>query len=315
MMNMLVVILTYGLTLSLFLRRGHGRREAVLASSIICGIIVVILTEALSALHQLGLTGLRTGWWISLAVIVAVLYFSGKSQEHKFSPEVIPLTARIFMAGIGAIFLLSAWMALSGPPTTWDAMSYHLSRVEHWVQNKTIAYYPTNIPRQDSYPPGAEWVLLHLRILSAGDYFARSLQCLAMMASTIGVSLIARLLGSGVTGQCLAALMSACLPMGILQSTSTQNDYVVTMWLVSFVYFILNAIKNPRPLQILLAAFSLGLAFLTKGYAYLYALPFLIYWLLACRSRAWLYRLGVTFFILGIALFLNAGYFYRNWHA
>ncbi len=288
--------------------RDLGRRESVLAGLVIGGTAVVILTELLSALHQLDARGLMIGWGACfLAAAVFLFAFPKKYLKNNEHPS-IPLTAKIFMAGTFLIFMVLALVAFVHVPNTWDAMIYHLPRVEHWAQNKTIAYYPTHIPRQDAYPPWDEWALLHLRLLTGGDYFAGLLQCAAMMASTIGVSLIARWLGAGVTGQSLAALLSACLPMGILQATSTQNDYVVTMWLVLFVYFFLNS-------SMLLAALSLGLAFLTKGYAYLYALPFLVWYLSSGAPKARLRRAGAALFVVAVALLLNTGYFYRNGHA
>ena len=299
----------------LFLRRGFDRREAILAALIVGGTIVVALTEFLSVIQGVDATALSIGWWISAVVVTLFLVILPKICFNPSKHESIGLTAKIFMAGIAAIFVLSVVLAVGTSANTWDAMTYHLSRVEHWVQNKTIAYYPTHIVRQDAYPPWAEWGILHLRLLSGGDYFSGILQCVSMIASTIGVSLIARWLGAGLTGQSLAALLSACLPMGILQATSTQNDYVVTMWLVSFVYFLLNSMYRRQNLSIFLAALSLGLAFLTKGYAYLYATPFLIWWTFANTSKSWSYRGWVIFLIVGIALLLNEGYFYRNGHA
>jgi 4-amino-4-deoxy-L-arabinose transferase-like glycosyltransferase len=39
----------------------------------------------------------------------------------------------------------------------------------------------------------------------------------------------------------LAALFCATLPMGILQSTSTQNDFVVAYWLACLVALVTDA--------------------------------------------------------------------------
>ena len=27
------------------------------------------------------------------------------------------------------------------PPNTWDSLTYHLPRIEHWIQNKNLGFY------------------------------------------------------------------------------------------------------------------------------------------------------------------------------
>jgi hypothetical protein len=47
-------------------------------------------------------------------------------------------------------------LALITPPNMYDSMTYHMSRVVHWIQNGSLAHYPTSIGRQLFLPPGAE---------------------------------------------------------------------------------------------------------------------------------------------------------------
>ena len=57
--------------------------------------------------------------------------------------------------------------------------------------------------------------------------------------------------------------MCATIPMGIMQSSTTQNDYVTALWLVCLASALL-AIGRPGSLPVLGAGASLGLALLTK---------------------------------------------------
>jgi hypothetical protein len=52
-------------------------------------------------------------------------------------------------------------------------------------------------------------------------------------------------LGANQTGQLIAAVFVATIPMGILQASSTQNDYVLSFWLICFVYFIEQFRNDP----------------------------------------------------------------------
>jgi hypothetical protein len=146
-------------------------------------------------------------------------------------------------------------------------MTYHLTRVMHWQQDRSLDFYATSIQRQLHLTPGAEYVTLHLQLLSGGDRLANLPQWFASMGSLFVVSLIAARLGATARGQALAALFCATLPMGILQSTSTQNDFVVAYWLACLVALVTDATTRGWPWVLALGA-ALGLATLTKATAF-----------------------------------------------
>jgi hypothetical protein len=114
-------------------------------------------------------------------------------------------------------------------------MTYHLARVLHWQQDRSVALYAINIERQLHLPPGGEYGILRLDLRSGGDRLDNLPQWLAAMGSLPVVSLIPARLDATARGQALAAVFCATLPMGILQSSSTQNDYQVAYWLACLV--------------------------------------------------------------------------------
>ncbi|MHC5831404.1 MAG: glycosyltransferase family 39 protein, partial [Nostoc sp.] len=105
------------------------------------------------------------------------------------------------------------------------------------IQNHTVAHYPTSYTPQLYQNPWSEFVILHFQILSGGDYFANLVQWFSMIGCIIGVSLIARQLGADLRGQVFSAVVTATIPMGILQASSTQNDYVIAFWVVCLAYY------------------------------------------------------------------------------
>lgn len=48
---------------------------------------------------------------------------------------------------IAVLVALAGMLALFAVPTTGDSMTYHLARVAHWVQDHTVAFYPTQFVR------------------------------------------------------------------------------------------------------------------------------------------------------------------------
>ncbi|HBE52352.1 MAG TPA: hypothetical protein DDW76_27170 [Cyanobacteria bacterium UBA11369] len=154
---------------------------------------------------------------------------------------------------------------------------------------------------------------MHFQILSGSDRFANLVQWFSMIGSLIGVSLIAKELGANLLGQIFSTVFCVTIPMGILQASSTKNDYVVAFWLVCLVYFILNAVKcrQHQLLDFKIGA-SLGLALFTKGTAYIYSLPFLIWLILSLLKRLRWQIFKPVLTILTLAFSINLGHYTRN---
>ena len=192
-------------------------------------------------------------------------------------------------------------------------MTYHMSRVAHWIQDRSIANYPTHILRQLYENPGAEFAILHFQILSGSDRFANLIQWFSMIGSALGISLLAKQLGASSRGQIFAAFVCVTIPMGILQGSSTQNDYVVSFWLVCFTYFAILLKESGKPLYSLATGAGLGLSILTKATAYFYAFPFMVWISLSLiKSRRTRGLLQIILVVI-VALVINLGQYIRNY--
>lgn len=311
-MRLLPLFITYVLCGMYFYRRGFLIREAVLAGTVAFGVLVLVLTESLSLIHAIETSTLTLVWTVCALIAGALVWNLPRKKREVRADVYIPPVVRLLGGGILFIFAALLLQAVCFPPNSWDGMTYHLSRIEHWIQNQSVAYYPTNIVRQNSYPPFPEWLIVHVWLLIGHDRAANLIQFAAMTVSLTGVSLIARWLGAGIIGQTFAVLWAICLPMGILQATSTQTDYVVTLWLTAFVYFLITSIKKPNTEYQVLAALSLGLAFLSKGYAYAFAIPFLAWFCVARQERGVNSRILIAAGMCSTALVMCSGFFMRN---
>ncbi|NYT01139.1 MAG: glycosyltransferase family 39 protein [Methanocellales archaeon] len=153
---------------------------------------------------------------------------------------------------------------------------------------------------------------MHFQILIGNDRFANVIQFLTMIGSFTGISMIAMQLGANRKEQILTVLVAATIPMGILQASTTQNDYVVTFWLICLVYYLMLLNKRLRITYTLAAGSSLGLALLTKATAYLYAFPFLLYFALRNLKTHKFRSITHSCFLIALAVILNLGYYIRN---
>ncbi|NMG60087.1 4-amino-4-deoxy-L-arabinose transferase [Geitlerinema sp. P-1104] len=315
-MLILLPILAWG-SFFLILHRYHRHpwREALLRATVIWGVTLAVITELLSGLQVFTALGVSLAWLgaIGLSALVVWRYGGRLSWRWPAWRWPMPLFPSILLAGVGWIVAITGILAIASAPNNPDSMRYHMSRVMHWIQQGTVAHYPTHSLKQLYQNPGSEFAIAQFQLLSGGDYFANLVQWGSMVVSLVGVSLIARQLGCERRGQILAVVLCATIPMGILQGASTQNDYVVSLWLVCFTYFSLLMVQVgvTQSTAIYIGA-SLGLAILSKGTAYIYAFPpglALLIWTIR-QKRRYVWQLG--FLAVAIALLLNVGHYLRN---
>jgi 4-amino-4-deoxy-L-arabinose transferase-like glycosyltransferase len=220
-------------------------------------------------------------------------------------------------AGILVLYMLTlATLALVYPPNNWDAMTYHLPRVMHWIQQQSVAHFPTSNLRQLYQPPLAEYFITHLHLHFSTDRFDQLLQFFCMIGSVFGVSLVTKLFGGTTLQQWLAGFFGFGLPMSLLQSITAQNDLVLTFLLVQLVLYLAHFHKDGQIHWLFLGSLSFGMALLTKGTGYLLGAPiFAIFILIYIKknhqpgeAHKWI-GLMVAF---GIVVAINICFWWRN---
>ncbi len=298
--------------------RPLGLRIALLQTVILLGVFIVLQSELLSVFRALEHGWVAFLWGLALLVTIGFglkysLLANGWSAVNKGLRSLSKLEV-VFGAPLGVIIFLLLVVAYLSIPNNLDSLGYHMSRVVHWAQDRSLAHYPVAFEPQLLNPIGAELVILNLRLLRGNDQLANLVQLFSMVMSLIGVSTLAALFGASRKGQVVAVAFAASIPMGILQATSTQNDYVASLWLVCLAVFVVLAIKHEvSPTELLCLAAALGLGLLTKGTFYPYAVPFgvwlIIHWL---GQRKLLIFLKRGILIVAIVIILNLGFWVRN---
>jgi hypothetical protein len=302
---------------ALLVRRRTARewREALLVAAVATGVFGAAVAELAGAGHFFGRAAV-TGAWAFLALALAGAWLAGRraAAAGGWALEARPERAQTaLLAGVALLAGAVALTAWAAAPNNWDSMTYHLPRALHWIQNGSLAHYPTHVIRQLTLAPGAEYAVAQVLLLAGSERLVAFVQTLAWLGAVLAASLVAKDLGAGRRGEVLAAVFAATLPMAILQASSTQNDLAVAFWLLVFVHFVLRAARGEADgLAWLAAGGSLGLALLTKATAYLYAFPFAV-WLGAAlwRSRRTA-RWRAVFAAVALALLVNAGPWARN---
>ena len=138
------------------------------------------------------------------------------------------------------ILTATAYTALLSVPNNWDSMTYHLPRIEHWLQDRSLAFYPTYDDRQNESGILAEEGILALRSFNHAYQIANLVQWLSFSGCIVMAGRIAGQLGGTRSAQYLASVLAATIPMAILQASSTQTDLVVAFFSAVAVYFLLQ---------------------------------------------------------------------------
>jgi hypothetical protein len=268
-------------------------RLAAARAAVLVGAFGIASVEVLSAVGRLTGGGVLGAWVVALVAALTAAWFRRRRDDvrPRFSLPSLSIGERVLAIAVLVLVGAELVLALASAPNTYDSQTYHLPRIERWARDGSVEFYPTGIHRQITYPPGAEFLLLHLRLLTGSDALFNLLQWSCGLLCLVVVTRLAAQLGVPRRGQLLGALVVASVPMVVLQSSSTQTDLVVAAWVACVVTFVLDgvgpgpSVRPPDLSTVLLIAAATGLVTVTKATGGLLAGPFLVWWTLAQLRR------------------------------
>jgi hypothetical protein len=324
---MLILLFLIQVTLFIHLWTSSKIRESLLKSFLITFFLILLGTEILSLFNRITFEWIRF-FWIGLNSLVfccLVLLWTNRDGSiinifKRLKEGLSNISGRlviICLVLISFILLITLTIAIKSPPNNFDSMTYHMARIPHWIQNQSVRFYPTAIPRQNYSSPLAEFGILHVQLLSGNDIYANLVQWFSFLMSILTASIIAREYGAKPRAQWITAALVASLPLAILQSSSTQNDLVAGIFCFSFAYFLTRVARDQKWEDLIFSGLSLGLALATKGTAYVFCagIGISIAGYSLFRKRFFEIKDLVLryFLIVMLGLVLNTGIFLRNW--
>ena len=309
---MIILILVF-CSIYFFIYKTSAEKELISAFAKSCVIFfleIFIITEVLSLLKSF------SSFWvllshllfISIAFVFNQLWTTKSKIDFK---EIIKKIYHLFKLvknepSFYLITIICCLLLVSGiifPPNNWDSMTYHLSRIGYWIQNQSVDFFPTYNYRQLFMGPLAEYAISHSILLSKVDSFAFTLQFFSAVSSALIIAWITKkVFNAKIRVQVLATLIGLLVPMSILQSISTQNDYVSSLFTLLAIFFFIEK----KEMFFFLAV---SLSFLTKQSGILFILPILFFWIkqtIESKKVISLLLLSLVFFLI------NSLHFYRN---
>jgi 4-amino-4-deoxy-L-arabinose transferase-like glycosyltransferase len=295
----------------------------------VCAFFIVFFAEIiltgnmLGLLQQLDNKGLWFGIQTTILLIAWGAWFLGKhpvlfsfqvERPDWHSLRVIQKISLILLGiAVFAGYCTLVYLILAVPPNNNDSMVVHLVRVGYWLQHGSFTPWNSIIERQVIYPYNAQIIVLWTILLHGTDLFAAFLQFFSVLFTGLGIYCIGREIGGNRFQSALAALFYLTFPQVLLQATTTQDDLVVTCFLILGSYFFLRwyghnyADKN----DFLLAALSLMIAIGIKPTAFYFFIGFAVFIvLLVCIKKMQfkqILQLGIAC-IVAFLIFSSYGY-------
>lgn len=320
-MSVLLILITWIFILIRLRERRLGWREAFVYSWVLVWGVVILQTELFSLMTGLTRMNFLIGWCVA-----ATLCFPWKQKaccRQIFGGW--PVLSRgewICLSFLGVILAMPLLFGFFiDPGISWDARSYHIPRVYHWISQASLAHFYTPDIRQTSLSPLLSYGFLHIRLLAGTDrlFYLVSWSSLVVCACTI--SLIAKSLKAGRFNQLLAACLSVLNPVLLPQASNALGDIFSSSFILLAVFLAFGIVGANTSWHItFLCGLVAGEAILGKGTAYIFAIatiPSLL--ILFCLCQHKVYKTALSgllrhLVVIGLmVLLVNGGSYKRNW--
>lgn len=139
------------------------------------------------------------------------------------------------------IICITLYFALRTVPNNYDSMTYRLPRIMHWFQNHSVAHYASNSVRQVTSPALADFINLYVYSMTGRrDVFFNLIQWSSYITNTAFVIGIAHKLKCRRSICMMSGFLFMTTPIAFAESMTTQNDNLSAMYLLFFVYILLD---------------------------------------------------------------------------
>jgi hypothetical protein len=297
----------------------NGIRLSIIKSLLSFSVFIFVITEFLGSTDLI----YQNSYIISYILLLLGLFLYTQKKNISFRINFDKTKIKRYYS-LPILFLLIIiilpllFLTFYIKPTNTDAFSYHLTRIMFWIQNHNIHHFKTIFLPQLFYNVFSEYLILNTIVLTDGDSFANSIHFVASIGTILVTTLIGKRLGLSEKGQVLIAIIVACIPMGILQSITTQNDYLAGFFFCCSLYFGLVIIQdnNKNYYQNLLwGLIALSFGIFTKYTIFTFSIGFIlffgVYQLIINWKRA-IITLGISLSAISITF---GGFFYKNYQA
>ena len=143
--------------------------------------------------------------------------------------------------------LALAWrgiLAYVFPPIGYDALSYHLPTLAHWLREGQLSESPLNICCA-GYPAAGELFFAWPAILIGNDTWVDAVQVGFAVYAAIAVAGIARIASVSRPNALVAGSLFALTPIVLTQANTTDVDLILVAGFLATTFFVLRFLEPP----------------------------------------------------------------------
>lgn len=226
--------------------------KATVETWILNTVMTWCITELLSALECWTKTAVFISWVVVVIALIAIgirtkmfkqfrnIYANGEGMFHICAKHKTMVHATIiYWVVLGVIAILRSQSLI-------DNMTHRLVRIMHWMQNGSVGTFATNSIRQVQYSALVEYMNAQFLILGANDRLMNIIQVEAFLFSGLIIYGICRKLHIGFRLSVVASWLYWLMPMGIVEVITLQTDVVAAVYLLAFIYYLLDFIQADK---------------------------------------------------------------------
>lgn len=288
------------------IRFSEDHLEGIIKGGVFWALTSFVFLNICSSMQLITFTSLLLFWTVYALLCCVLLYRHGGFSPGEAVRNLRMLFSMKICYVLLVIFSVTLVTALLYPPNNWDAMTYNMPRIMHWIQNMTFAPHITSIDRQIGMAPLQSMLILSPVLLGKTDVFAPLVQWFGYIGTCLAVARICAQLGGSRKACLYAMLFFATVPMCILQASNTESGHVVGFFICCFVSFFLQWKEAPCLRHALWLGGALGLAILSKGSAYPFAAATVLIMAFLCLRNKKRFAQGCAAAVVIIALQIPA---------
>lgn len=323
----------------LFTQLLHPKSRVEILITLFCLVTAQIIMSAniLSYFHRLD----KIGAWVLIGILFLILstllvYFQGIKVKSTFSLDFssrFPFTRKwlanltlleksIFIPLIGFVIIIgimNLYLVFNLAPGNHDSMTSHLARVAYYLQQGSYEFYQANFWGQVVHPRNSTSLFLYSYVVTGSENLTQLVQYISYWITLLSIYGISTKAGMSRNQSLFSALVGGLLISVLMQSTTTQNDLLLTAYIGSIVYYFFTFLKSGNKQHLALATLAISISLGIKASILLAMVPVSIIavWIFnksgnnfKTKVRYYLFT-AVAFLISFILFTLPSGYLFN----
>ena len=272
-----------------------------------------VITESLSFFQSFSFKTLFVSWCVFFLINIIFIVFKVIRKKTIIVQKKIifrvELFSSVFLYALFSVFMIV--LAYNTVPYNNDSMAYHLPRVMHWAQQKSVNHYAAHYYLQVSSPVLGDYIHLNNYVLSnySDEYICLN-QCFSYLINGILIYQIAKMIGCKKQWATVAVIVFFALPITFGEALNTQVDLMTPLFVLSLVLYIIylkryiEEFKNSKKLLYISFCMGIctGLSFLSKYTSAFAMIPFIIWLLIIClKNKIAINKIFICFLFGGVS--------------